>query len=95
MSPELAEVNTRTVSRSLVTRLTEPYTVSVLRLVTWSDTLGLMLTLDNSESDSSTGDVRETVSWPRRYKRRDLSKSAIFCLKLRNSPYFLIGQGSS
>ena len=33
-------VNTRTVSLSLVTRLTEPYTVSVMMLVTLLDTLG-------------------------------------------------------
>ena len=35
-------VNTRTVSLSLVTRLMEPYTVSVKRLVTSLDMLGLL-----------------------------------------------------
>ena len=36
-------VNTRTVSLSLVTRLTEPYTVSVTMLITSLDTLGWRL----------------------------------------------------
>ena len=42
-------VNTRTVSLSLVTRLMEPYTVSVKRLVTSLEMLGLRRLLEASD----------------------------------------------
>ena len=60
---EVELVNTRTVSLSLVTRLTEPYTVSVTMLVTSLDTLGwrLMSLLEAELSDllirDNVGDI--------------------------------------
>ena len=49
-------VNTRTVSLSLVTRLMEPYTVSVMRLVTLLDMLGWRLRRLLEASDFFIGD---------------------------------------
>ena len=75
------EVNTRTVSLSLVTKLMEPYTVSVWRLVTSLVTVGWRL-VRLSEAELSDFSIREdtgdTESLSGRASVGDMIVSSVF-----------------